>query len=385
MTNAGELYGGREQTRAKHFILERYLQALAFKTLGFWDLAYVDGFSGPWETRDDSFADSSFKIALDVLRNAQRRVLKFKGERRRVRCFFSEIDPVAYAQLDAAVRPYHRPAEDFEVRTFCGRFEDAVAEIQAFVGHSFPLIFIDPTGWTGYPLDKIKPLFARPKVEVLVNFMFDHISRFSADDRPEIKRSFDPILGGPGWRTRFDPNFPVGIAAENLFRENLRAAGDFSYLVSTRIDKATSDRPQFSIIYGTKDVAGLKAFRDAEYAAQRKHAGDRVRAKDRRAVELTGQLNFLLDHEAGRQEASIDDQVAEQVSLARTKLLEILERESSLRFSKVVAKLIEPFRLRATDVKNICVGMAAEGLIENTWGRSPRKPRDDDVIMLRTR
>ena len=41
-------YVGREQTQAKHFILRRYLQALAFKVLhGLGDIAYVDGFSGP--------------------------------------------------------------------------------------------------------------------------------------------------------------------------------------------------------------------------------------------------------------------------------------------------------------------------------------------------
>ena len=51
-------YSGREQTKAKHFILRRYLQALAFKVLGFSDITYVDGFSGPWETQTEDFAIS---------------------------------------------------------------------------------------------------------------------------------------------------------------------------------------------------------------------------------------------------------------------------------------------------------------------------------------
>jgi hypothetical protein len=33
-------YLDREQTKAKHFILRRYLQALAFKVLGFSDITY---------------------------------------------------------------------------------------------------------------------------------------------------------------------------------------------------------------------------------------------------------------------------------------------------------------------------------------------------------
>jgi hypothetical protein len=44
-------YLNREQTKAKHFILRRYLQALVFKVLRYFDVAYVDGFSGPWETK----------------------------------------------------------------------------------------------------------------------------------------------------------------------------------------------------------------------------------------------------------------------------------------------------------------------------------------------
>jgi hypothetical protein len=55
-------YAGREQTRAKHFILKRYLEGLAFKVLTFSDLTYVDGFCGPFlsETENCAASGSSF-------------------------------------------------------------------------------------------------------------------------------------------------------------------------------------------------------------------------------------------------------------------------------------------------------------------------------------
>ena len=80
-------YFGREQTKAKHFILKSYLQALAFKVLNFSDVTYVDGFSGPWESQTEDFSDSSFMIAYwrepekdgrsdaSFLRRMQRRTL----------------------------------------------------------------------------------------------------------------------------------------------------------------------------------------------------------------------------------------------------------------------------------------------------------------------
>jgi len=67
-------YFGREQTKAKHFILRRYLQALAFKVLRFSDITYVDGFSGPWETKTEDFIDSSFMIAINVVQDAQQKI-----------------------------------------------------------------------------------------------------------------------------------------------------------------------------------------------------------------------------------------------------------------------------------------------------------------------
>lgn len=76
-------YSGREQTQAKHFILKRYLQALAFKVLTFQDITYVDGFSGPWETKTENFVDLSFMIAISVLLDAQKQYRERTGVSRR--------------------------------------------------------------------------------------------------------------------------------------------------------------------------------------------------------------------------------------------------------------------------------------------------------------
>ncbi|MGA8498273.1 MAG: three-Cys-motif partner protein TcmP, partial [Xanthobacteraceae bacterium] len=98
-------YSGREQTQAKHFILRSYLQALAFKVLTFSDITYVDGFSGPWQTKTENFSDSSFMIAISVLKDAQRKIMEQRRIERRIRCFFSESDPEAFEQLEQAVVP----------------------------------------------------------------------------------------------------------------------------------------------------------------------------------------------------------------------------------------------------------------------------------------
>jgi len=377
-------YSGREQTKAKHFILRHYLQALAFKVLTFSDVTYVDGFSGPWQTKTQNFSDSSFMIAIQVLLDAQQKIFERHGKRRRIHCFFSERDPEAFAQLQAAVAAFHYPERGFEIKTFKGRFEEAIQEIETFIGPSFPLIFIDPTGWAGYPFDKIRPLFSRAKCEVLINFMYEFVNRFAYSDDEDIIESLNPILGGPGWRARLDPRLSRGAGIEKLFRETLKSSGQFDFVISTKIDKATAERPHFFITYGTKSRDGLKAFRETEYAALRAHAKSRAKVQEKKREDTT-HIGDLFPGYAGEvQEATIDELVEEQKTLASADLFNYLSQRGAMRFSKVVDRLLEPFMLRETNVKDICVDLAKAGKIENTWGGGNRKPKETDNIKIKT-
>lgn len=376
-------YFGREQTRAKHFILRSYLQTLAFKVLSFTDITYVDGFSGPWKSIEEEFKDSSFMIAITVLSDAQGKLYKSSGRRRRIKCFFSENDPVAYEKLRKAVEPFNKPELDFEIKTYCGKFEDAVGEIEKFIGNSFPLIFIDPTGWTGYPFSKIKSLFDRQKCEVVINFMYDFVHRFVNSDDPETIASFDPILGGPGWRDRLDPKLNRGSAAEQLFRDTLRSEGKFKFVVSTRIDKPTAERPHFFMVYGTKSPDGLIAFRNTEYRSLQEHEKNRSLAKSRQRSESSGMVDMFANHQAELQGTTIDEIVDEQKQQASADILRILENNPMPKFQTVVSAILQKYMLRETDVKDICVELELSGKLENTWGSKPRKPRNDDHIMLK--
>ena len=40
----------------------------------------------------------------------------------------------------------------------------------------------------------------------------------------------------------------------------------------------------------------------------------------------------------------------------------------------------EHFVLRETNIKDICLDLASEGLIQNTWGPGRRKPTDDTLL-----
>lgn len=373
-------YEGREQTGAKHYILKRYLQALSFKILNFSDLTYVDGFSGPWKSSEEQFEDTSFMIAIEVLMDAQRKIFERDKVRKKIRCFFCEANAETYVILQKAVERFHDPSKDFEITTYRGDFETAIAEIQKIIGASFPLIFIDPTGWTGYSLEKIKPLFNRSKCEVLINFMYDHINRFAHSPDESTIASLNPILGGPGWVDRLDPSLSRGAAVEKLFRHTLKSVGDFRFVISTRIDKATHERPHFFIVYGTKNRSGLIEFRNVEYIAQRKHVKNTAKAKAKKLEVDTGTEDMFTTHHIAVKEDSFDYLVNEQILQATASLKGWLSDEGPLLFSIIVERLLEIHMLRETNIKDICVELAQKGEIANTWGDARHKPKDGTMI-----
>jgi len=49
----------------------------------------VDGFSGPWESRTPDYSDTSFMIAISVLKDVHQRY-RDKGIAKTIKCFFVE-------------------------------------------------------------------------------------------------------------------------------------------------------------------------------------------------------------------------------------------------------------------------------------------------------
>ncbi|MER9629615.1 three-Cys-motif partner protein TcmP [Mesorhizobium sp. M0296] len=379
------VYRDREQTQAKHIILRKYLQTLAFKLLhgGHRTLTYVDGFSGPWESQTADYSDTSFMIAINVLKDVQKQMLA-QGKRKVIRCFFVEEKASSYSKLEEIVMKHHDPANDFYVHTFHGRFEDAVDEIMKVVGMSFALTFIDPTGWTGYEFDKISRIMKHRPGEVLLNYMFDFINRFTAWDNPKIAASFDGILG-KDWKARIEAS-PLARdeAVQAIFAEEFKKAGNFTYVLSTPIEKL-ADRTHFCIVYGSRNVKGLEAYREVEYSAMKEHGMRRLEAKQALQEEKSGQTSMFAVS-ALHTVPPIDHQVAEYREQAKVWLQdELKENARAFPFSQVWPPMLETFMLRRTDARKVCAELGKDGIIPETWkaGGSKRKtPDETDMIGL---
>ncbi len=197
-----DLYVGREQTLVKHFILRHYLERFARIVGTFADaITYVDCFSGPWNVRSEELKDSSFSLALDELRKA-RESLSQRVRNLKLRCFFLEKNRAAYAKLERFVDQ----VTDAEIETRNCELEEAIGDIVKFVGRggskSFPFIFVDPTGWSGFAMSRIAPLLRLQPGEVLINFMTEHIRRFIESSDEATQASFVDLFGSEDFRTR---------------------------------------------------------------------------------------------------------------------------------------------------------------------------------------
>jgi len=288
------LYQDREQTAVKHKVLEHYLYLLAV-IVGrrFSSITYIDGFSGPWEARDPELKDTSFGIALEQLRKAKS-YLAGQQINIALRCFFIEADATAYQRL----KQFADSITDAVVKTKNCEFEAAIPAIQEFVREggkdTFPFVFIDPKGWTGFAMKTIEPLLKLEPGEVLVNFMTNHISRFVHAPEELRHEEFQELFGSDEYK-RISRELPAQDREDQLVRlymEKLRKAGNFKHVCAAMVLRPQMDLTNFHLIYATRHHKGVSVFKEAERKAMEFQEQTRADAKQqkRQSHDRQGEL-----------------------------------------------------------------------------------------------
>lgn len=372
--NEPEFYKGREQTYLKHFFFEKYLEKVAYY-IG-WanrDFVYVDGFSGPWRSEDEAFEDTSFMIAINQLRKV-RETLAAIRKTPRIRCIFVESHATRFAELEKCVSGI----PDMEIRVLHGKFEQLIPDIEAEVGKSFALTFIDPTGWTGFALEAIAPLLAK-RGEVLINFMFDYVNRFRGDEREATVRTFDELFGGRGWE------LPVRMGEDamlDFYRERLKQRCGFKWATQIKVLKPLSDRAYFHLVYATRHPKGLEVFRAVEKRWLKEQKLVRSDAKQTARVKKSGQGELFRDADAG--DDPLEVETRENRLYARNLLVELLGERSPLGVAEVLPAMLETPMVDKSAAKKIMIELRDAGHL-TIDGMKPKQRSPDDGCTLRMR
>ena len=334
-----DLYIDREQTLVKHIILENYLERFAIIVGSRWDtITYVDCFSGPWNVQSEDFKDSSFAIAIEQLRKARDVHRKRTGKTLKLRCFFLEKTPSAYTKL----KQFADQITDVIIETKNKKLEDAIQDILKFAQEggptSFPFIFIDPTGWSGFALDPITPLLKLNPGEVLITFMTEHIRRFIEWQQKQNQESFIKLFGsgqfidmlkGLDEKDRED-------AIVTAYSERVKTVDAFGYTSSAIVLHPKKNRTHFHLIYATRDRKGVEVFKEAEKKAMSVMEKARDEAQKREREERTGQTEIRLFSGTVTQDPSEYFRSLREryISRARAAVLALLQTKRQLAYDE---------------------------------------------------
>lgn len=265
-------YAGREQAFIKHYFLKTYLERLIHKTASAYnEIAYVDGYSGPWKSSDDNYGDTSFGIALKSLTAARESWLGMPRRSRDVRmtAHLVEKNLNAFKELKGIDRLF----PEVSVHPYQDDFLKIASEIACAIPSSaFTFTLIDPKGFN-LDLMALKPLIDRPCSEVVFNFMFDYANRFT--DLPSLAKTYDRLFPNVNWRAKLeavsnDPNAgPIERKSAFLdcFKEAVRTVGGYKYVADVDIRYPGKDRTFYFLVYGTREPAGIEVFRDCQVRA----------------------------------------------------------------------------------------------------------------------
>lgn len=379
-----EFYKGREQTYVKHLFLERYLQQVAYNILSFKnDFIYVDGFSGPWRSKDEDFSDTSFFIAVETLRGV-REAMKEKGRKQcQVRCVFVEKDPQPFAELESFVST----VPDIPIEPIHEEFEKTIPRLVSLIGQRFSLVFIDPTGWTGFGLGQIQPLL-RLRGEVLITFMFNDINRFLQEPSRAKAKSYNNLYGGPEWFDEYRDLTRGGWSREDavleVYRRRVKQFGDFQYVTSTRVKIPLQDRTYFHLVYATRSWKGINVFRKVEEktAPEQEMIGaiakDRAKSEDERQKSLFDQLPIKPGPRV------FEDEQRVRLQQGRDRLRHVLSSKKGIGYKELSAEVQQVPLVFECYLKDWLEDMHARGevRIDGLRGRSKRPNLDCIVTFL---
>ncbi len=376
-----ELYKGREQAYVKHFLLSEYLETWAYKISSQWDeVAYVDGFAGPWQNAGEHFQDTSFGIALATLTKVKA-AWKDLGRPVKMSAYLVEKDATAYARLQAVSVLF----PDVQIKTYLGSFIDLASMISRDIPRrAFAFLLIDPKGWR-VDMNQIAPLMKRPNSEVVFNFMFDFINRFATTSSAGVTASLDALIPEPGWRARLDAPPPQGktdaehrkAVLVDAFSATLARLGGYAHIAETTVLRPTIDRPLYSLVYGTRSPKGLEVFRDCQIKAL--HNQDKARgiAKLQAAVaaseqgEIFGSFSQMAPDPA-------EAYLAGELANAKTLLLDLTPpTPSTVMWGDIWPKVLERHVVSLPQLKAIASDLRKAGRLSFlNW--APRKRSPDD-------
>lgn len=287
-------YKGREQAYFKHRLLEAYLERL-FMIVGHHErtICYVDCFAGPWQSQDEAMEDTSIGISLRII-NKCREGLHGISQDVQFKALYVEENARRFKRLQGFLKD--RPDDGTITHALHGQFHEHLDDILTWcAGTGFVFFFIDPTGWKNVvELPILGPLLRRPNSELLINFMYDFVSR--TVPQPEFSDDMQRIFGTV-------PNAALMVPDERethlmkLYREQIKsvspAYGGQPRTICVPVLYPTKDRTLYHLVYLTHHPKGVVVFAEASEKLEFTQEALRAAAKQDQRESRTKQFELF--------------------------------------------------------------------------------------------
>lgn len=370
--NSAGAYEGREHVEVKHYLLKSYLERYLLilgRTRA--RVAYVDAFSGPWQSSAEDHADTSFGLAWSTAEGCVA-TLASQGKFPKVRQLWLEGEQEPYAKLSAFAAT--KKSSKITVETQLGRFEQCIDAIARWIGDEDAFVLIDPTGYRGLiEPDVLAPLLQMPRVEVLINYMWQFIDYAARQiDQPgnlaNLKRIFGEACVEIEGVRESDERERRYI---ETYEERLRSAGIASgprrsRVISFPIHHANRrERAKYYLVYATHSSKGLITFAESADDAAGKQSD----------------VHFATHHRRRKFKTGVEDMFGggptpEDAALTEPWLAAMPDVGATLRVDEAIwSDFLEQNRCRPSELQRGLKQLVKAGTIENVDARAARKTR----------
>jgi three-Cys-motif partner protein len=384
-------YEGREQAYVKHYLLEEYLSAWGYKIGSSWTtLVFVDGFAGPWATKDEEFADASFGIAIKALNDAVDGLWKVRHRSVRGVCVFVEKARKPFAKLDSFAK--NHSTDRVWAKALKGRFVENIDKIDEYVASAgakpFKFVFLDQKGWAATPMEKLKPFVGTRPCELLFNLMTSFLTRFV--DRDALTASYHLLYGRSEVVDRIRA-LPKGTGqreelAVDEYCLSLRKICGFQYTSQAVIMDPAKEKVRYHLVFATNSLHGIAVFKKAEMEAA--EAQNEVRHEKK--IKKTSQTAFLFGG-TPPQSPKMSHLHQHHTKRAREKLINILadSNRTVFPYAEIYGEAMSFPLVTARDLQEWLTGLSDKGALKIRWDGTKRRTlswlRKDSILVTNTK
>jgi len=262
------------QTRVKHQLLRRYISPWMAILLNYQEkfrnggsLLYFDGFAGPglyW--KDDKKLSKSLGSPLIVANVAKKYLRENRNREISIICTDKDIRNVKHLnyylgrfnlKYDQQWIAYHSEF-DSSVNELLDLFE----EMKFMNPPAF--FFIDPFGYSGFPMTTLCKILSYPKVELFINLMISEIIRRINDN--QFERTMSNLFGTDEYKKAIGINDSEEkcIFLRNLYCNQLRQMAGAHFAMPFRINTPRQGRKiKYFLIHASKNFKALKLMKDS--------------------------------------------------------------------------------------------------------------------------